>query len=289
MTTTYFSNFPIINYSNTLIRDISRRCTLPESLRSVVTAFYPYDLTYDQRSDVLSYNYYGDSDADWLIYLTNGIIDPYYGWYLDNDQFSSLLIDKYGSLTDPQERIAYWQTNWASTDENVTTSYYNALPVTSQKYYMPIWAPSNQIVYYQRRQEDWSMNTNQIWSVGVANSAIFSSRDLVVSNTITSFIEGQGEVISTDVDNNLVYIKDIANNFTVGSQLQLLFNNAITSTISNTSIVQINISLSEAVYWSPITYFEYEKGINEQNKSLLLLDKSYLNQAVTTFQKNINQ
>src|ERR1039458_2179807 len=93
---TFFSKFPIITYANNQMRDISRRVVLGNNIRQNPLSFYPYDIAMEQRSDVVAYNYYGDSDVDWLIYLTNGIIDPYMGWYLNDDEFNDFIIQKYG-------------------------------------------------------------------------------------------------------------------------------------------------------------------------------------------------
>lgn len=288
MTQQYFAKFPIIDYGNTIIRDISRRVVFPPQLRNVTTVFTPYDLTNNQRSDVLAFNYYSDQDADWLIYLTNAVIDPYYGWYLNNDDFINLVISKYGNLTDPQQRVKYWITNWVDDDSNATTSYYNALPVTQQKYYQPVWGQKNQILFYKRRQEDWFQNTNQIWTLGVANTINFNIGDLVVSNNVLQTVEGQAEITGIS-DGGIIVIKDISNNFSVGSNLQKLSNNAISTSIANVSITQINIPLAEQVFWEPITNFKYEQILNEQRKSLLLVDYQYLDDLSTALQKNLNQ
>lgn len=287
MTQTYFSNFPTIEYANTFVRDITRRVIFPAKFTDQVVAFYPYDLTNDQRSDVLAYNYYADTDADWLIYLVNGIIDPYYGWYLNYDNFNNSIIDKYGNLVDPQQRIKYWQTNWSDDDTNATTSYYNSLPAAEQKYWTPVWGANDQIIFYTRREVDWFMNTNQIWTLEVANNAAFGVANLVSSSNTSEQIEGTGEVVGQGSDGVTVIIKDIANTFTVGSSLQLFTNALANSVISSVSITQINIPLSEAVYWEPVTYFEWEEDKNEQNKSLLLMDRGYLSTAAQTLKASL--
>ena len=95
---------------------------------------------------MLSYAYYNDSDADWLIYLTNGIVDPYYGWYLTEDQFDSFIISKYGSLEDPQQRIYYWGTNWTESDFNISVENYQSLPDTLKKYWIPNYGVRSKII-----------------------------------------------------------------------------------------------------------------------------------------------
>jgi hypothetical protein len=43
--------------------------------------------------------------------------------------------------------------------------------------------------------------------------------------------------------------------------------------------VSNNISEGELVYWTPVTYYDYEYSKNEYNKSIRVLDSKYAQQA----------
>ena len=110
---TYFTKFPTITYSGVPVRDITRRVVInPETIIDSAT-YYPYKVESGIRSDVVSHAYYGDQDVDWLIYLANGIVDPYYGWPMSDDQFEEYISSKYGSVQDAKNKIAYWEVNWS--------------------------------------------------------------------------------------------------------------------------------------------------------------------------------
>ena len=51
----------------------------------------------------------------------------------------------------------------------------------------------------------------------------------------------------------------------------------VNTAFANQIFVANNIPADEASFWSPVTYFEYEDEINENNKSIRIMNKSYYN------------
>ena len=88
----YFQKFPLISYRDNISVDITRRVDFDSNIKSYIQAFYEYVLTEDQRIEDVAFNYYNDVDLDWLIYLSNDIIDPYFDVPLTNKQFDSYII-----------------------------------------------------------------------------------------------------------------------------------------------------------------------------------------------------
>ena len=99
MATNYFDNFPKVYYSNTICRDLSRRVSIDNNtdIQGSLDVFYPYEIKDYLRADHISEYYYNRSELDWLIYLTNKVVDPYYEWYLNDLQFQSFINEKYES------------------------------------------------------------------------------------------------------------------------------------------------------------------------------------------------
>lgn len=287
---TYFTKFPTITYANNEIRDLSRRVVLGNNLRQIPTAFYPYDIEHDQRSDVVSYNYYKDQDLDWLIYLTNGIIDPYFGWYLTEDEFTNFITKKYGGMDIAQQTISYWTTNWMDTDINVTISYYGRLPQILQKYFIPVWGPKN-IIAYKRRPESWIMNTNQIMSVYVSDTSVFKINDLVQSVNAIEQVVGTGQIVGIDATNFLVQVGNVQGFWETPLVNSLQVRNDTTKDVPVGVIEskQINITDAEAVYWTPVSCYDMEREINEQRKTIMLLDPGYVQDAARGLTKLLKE
>jgi hypothetical protein len=105
----YFSAFPSINYSGTNAKNITLRTNIVNSFRQNANNFYPYTIKDGETADALAYDYYGDSNYIWVIYMVNNIIDPYYEWPLDTVEFEKFITSKYGSLAEAKETVAYYK------------------------------------------------------------------------------------------------------------------------------------------------------------------------------------
>ena len=79
------------------IKNIWKRPKLREDVANAVTAFEYYQIKDGERPDQIAQKYYGDPELDWVILLTNNIINLNNDWPLDNNSFYNYLIDKYGS------------------------------------------------------------------------------------------------------------------------------------------------------------------------------------------------
>lgn len=79
------------------LTNITLRFKINDLLRDKSVVMYDYDVQDGERADIIAYKYYDDETLDWVIYLTNNIIDPQFQWPLDNQSFDRFLRKKYGS------------------------------------------------------------------------------------------------------------------------------------------------------------------------------------------------
>ena len=102
--------------------------------------FYPYEITAEERPDQFSNRYYDDQYKSWILYLSNGMVDPYYEWHLPDSDFDAVLQKKYGvEIYLLQEKVAFYRTNWAETaDDSIDVATYdnynNNIKKTTIKY-----------------------------------------------------------------------------------------------------------------------------------------------------------
>ena len=105
----YFSNFPRILYDiegknsttpehivavNLMIRQKFR-----DAIKEEISMYYPYVIPEEMsRPDVLAFNIYGDIKYTWTIFMVNNILDPYWEWPMDSNNFGMYLSNKYGSV-----------------------------------------------------------------------------------------------------------------------------------------------------------------------------------------------
>lgn len=273
-----FIKYPIIEYNDVAVRDITTRVKIDSKTKNDPNLFYPVELKSGIRPDIIADAYYQDSELDWLIYLANDIVDPYYQWYLDSDQFEQMIINKYQSIENALKKIKYYRTNWAVDDRQITPSFYDNTLVPDQKqYYSPIFGPSAKIIGYQRKQQDWIRNTNMIatYQLSYQDQTRFSNGELLdlkygANNT------GTAEVITSN--STAMIIQHTAGNTVANSTLTLTFVGETTNchaTSNSYSINQTLITNAESSFWHSVSYFDWENQLNQARKHIRIINANY--------------
>lgn len=104
----YFNELPNLQVLNrtknvvsndevTTIKNFFKRGKLREDIGSVASAFEYYMIVGDERPEQVAEKIYGDPELDWVILLTNNILNVQEQWPLNLDSFNKYLTDKYGS------------------------------------------------------------------------------------------------------------------------------------------------------------------------------------------------
>lgn len=273
----YFEPFPIITYANNSAVDITKRTVLLDKVSSNPYVFYPYQISDNERPDQLSYRYYEDQYKSWIIYLTNQILDPYYEWYLHNNEFEQFIEKKYNSLVESQTKVKRYVNNWAN-QENLEVPGYNALTVGQRKYWEPVFGRNNKIISYKRKEIDWVINTNFIVAYSVSNTSFV--KDEICTIKFDRLYQGKGQVLKTT--NTEVYLQHVSGYFTTDQNVSIGANSVIVGSeskvntaFSNVVVLSENIPAEEYAYWRAETYFDYETERNEYNKTIRVLDSEF--------------
>jgi len=109
--TKYFSNFPVISYKlpplgrTTTVTDVTKRFVFRDFYRNNYVRFYRYDIVDGERPDNVAYNFYGESELDWVILLPNEVLDPYFQWPRSQMELMNLMRSKYGSVSSAQATV----------------------------------------------------------------------------------------------------------------------------------------------------------------------------------------
>ena len=185
--TQFFKKFPVINYGNTSAVNLMARVNMSKLALNSKQAYYSYQIPDGMRPDNLSYNYYDNPDYIWLINLANQIVDPYYDYPMSDSDVNSLIIQKYGSLANAQTTIDHFETNWVSDSSNISVATYNALTPAQQKYWAPVVDQNNTIFEYVRKQEDWTVTTNQVQQLSMTYSVEITTEDGFILDTENFF------------------------------------------------------------------------------------------------------
>lgn len=286
MPESYFSKFPPVLYNNTICRDITRRVKIDEKTKNALTLYYTYDVKDGTRADLISDAYYEDPSLDWMLWLTNDIVDPYYQWNLSQREFEEYLIKKYGSVENSIKRIVCYRNNWYNDDQIITPDFYNNnLEQDWKKYYAPFYGDGTKVLYWRRREEDWVMETNKIYKLTVANTEPFIEGELV--DVETGVVRsGGGEV--TAISDTYIMIKNIDGEF-ANNDIVTGETSQIPQTVTDVDLVYDAITADESVFWSPVTYYDIEEERNAYNRTINILDRSYLINTIDQLNKLLKE
>ena len=117
----YFRNLPNFEYISRInerktnkdfitVKNLFRRPIIREDLFTDFMSFTKYRIVGDERPDEVAYNVYGESDLDWVVLLSNNIINIRDEWPLNQHDYRNYLIEKYGNDTDEIDKIKFYET-----------------------------------------------------------------------------------------------------------------------------------------------------------------------------------
>ena len=116
----YFRKVPDIEYVNRLpdssigdyikVKNIFKGVSIREDILQDLTVFEKFQIVGDDRPDNVAFEFYGDSNLDWLVLKCNNIINVQSEWPLTQTDFNEYLLDKYGDYNTLYNGIHHYET-----------------------------------------------------------------------------------------------------------------------------------------------------------------------------------
>jgi len=111
----YFDFSPIVSYdilgnkNPVAAIDVTSRLIVKQLLLGQSVVYYRYDVADGDRPDLVSYQYYGSENYDWLILLVNEMHDPYYQWPMSAVNLDDYVRQKYGSVSVALQQVHHYE------------------------------------------------------------------------------------------------------------------------------------------------------------------------------------
>jgi len=115
----YFSQIPDFKYVSRLpdaklgdyfvVKNFFKRGKLREDIIQNVTVFEKYEVKGNDRPDNVAFDFYGDSSLDWVVLLSNNILNIQTEWPLDQNDFDNFLVEKYGDYNTLYDGIHHYE------------------------------------------------------------------------------------------------------------------------------------------------------------------------------------
>ena len=268
----YFNFFPATQYANTIATNIISKVKFDQSVQNNLAIFYPYQIQQGERADQIAYKFYDDPTLDWVIYLANNIMDPYYDWPMSFEVFNEYIISKYTSITKAKQKISFFRNNYASDESLLSPSTYDSLSYLTKKYYTPVYGLDGTVISYKRQELDQVIETNKIVLVEFSSTSnTFIVGERVTSGSKIGFVTKEN---SSSTPKNIV-IDKITGSFAVNDVVTGDDSGAV-GTATSVTLLDQPLSDIDAVFFEPVSYFTYEEEINENKSNIRILDKSYI-------------
>ena len=121
MAKNYFRNIPDFEYVNrtkdgqfisnyTQVKNFFKKGKLREDLFQDLTVFEKYSIKGDDRPDNVAFEIYDDATLDWVVLMSNNIINIQNEWPLNQQAFENYVLDKYGTVEKLNE-IHHYESN----------------------------------------------------------------------------------------------------------------------------------------------------------------------------------
>ena len=131
MAKNYFSQLPDFEYVNrtedgkrisdyTKVKNLFKRGKLREDIFQDTTTFEQYQIQGDDRPDNVAQKFYGDASLDWVVLLSNNIINLYEEWPLPQLGWDAYILEKYNMNYDElYNGIHHYESNEVTNSQGV--------------------------------------------------------------------------------------------------------------------------------------------------------------------------
>jgi hypothetical protein len=227
----YFRNLPNFNYISRLpenknlgdyieVKNIFYRGKIREDIFGNLSFFEKYRVIGDERPDNVAYKVYNDETLDWVVLLSNNILNVYDEWPKTQQALDKYLLEKYKSYDNLYNGIHHYETKEYKTSTGVSIvkpnvvvdeTFYKApqyIVETDPNINLPKAVPGINATAFAEIL-DYKVSKVTVSNVGSAYTSvpnvIFSDPDTVVTATATatlSILPGEREVSSVSITNN---------------------------------------------------------------------------------------
>ena len=125
----YFKQLPNFEYVSRLpdskisdfieVKNLFKRGLLREDIFQNLAFFTKYKIRNNDRPDNVAFDFYEDSNLDWLVLVCNNIINIQTEWPMDQNDLDAYLLDKYGNYESLYSGIHHYETTEVRDNQNI--------------------------------------------------------------------------------------------------------------------------------------------------------------------------
>ena len=279
------------------VKNLFKRGKLREDIFANLQFFEKYSIIGDERPDNVAYKFYDEETLDWVVLLSNNILNIQSEWPMTQITFEKVMLERYGSYDNLYNGIHHYET------EEIKNSL-GIIVIKGGVRISPTWKTNGNFIQSINSKIFSIISTGSVVTVQLQNGMI----DLKVGDQIlvdnVSENEYNGQHIITEIvqaNGNKVYIfkyelPSIPNisepnlSYPRKEEVYRTIQSNIDISIFGTTFEQANSYYYE--YWDvglgntvqvpstsfvkPVTNYEYELKIEEEKRNIFILKPRYL-------------
>ena len=299
----YFKNVPNFEYINrdinnqeisnyVPVKNLFRRAKLREDIFQNLSFFEKYEIIGDERPDNIAYKFYGDSTLDWVVLLSNNILNVQTEWPLSQSAFDKLMLEKYETYNNFYNGVHHYET--IETRDSLNNV---VLPGGIQM--KNTWKTNGNFIEMSNSKISQVFSGNGITPTDTATITLKTGlqgltvgSEVLINNISESIYNGRYEVtsIALDASSNLTISFTytlpsvptvVAPTLSTSDAEEVLFAGGLTGNSYYYEYFDSNlgyyVTLTSSTILNPITNFEYELGIENKKRNIFILKPAYLN------------
>lgn len=295
----YFRNVPNVEYINreyssqgitdyTQVKNLFKRGKLREDIFGNLNVFTKYQIKGDERPDNVASKFYEDETLDWVILLSNNIINVQSEWPMTQRSFDTYLTDKYGTEDEIYNGVHHYEASEIKDSSGITMLKEGTI-------IQNVWNTNGNFVKTisdRISSISYSTITGKV-TVNLQNGifGIDAGDQIYITNISDSAYNGQftiDEIISyvqftytptVTPSNNSPLFSGAGNeiaNFVLRNTEFIGFGNSYYYEYFDSRLQQTVIVPSTS-FVNTVTNYQYEERIQEQLRSIYVLKAEYLN------------
>ena len=281
------------------VKNLFRRGKLREDIFGNLSFFTKYKIIGDERPDNVAHKFYQDEKLDWVVLLSNNILNIQTEWPLPQSVFDEVLLEKYESYDELYNGIHHYETNEIKDSSgNLVLASGIRLPknLRSGNGFVQAYRETGIIsrLIYQNNQIEVVINQNIEDIKSYLEVTIQGAGDSSVNGTFTIKSVERFDTDLDGVEDQTRFKFDLITNNppTSGNGIELqITGNETLEYRSNQFLINSNTYyyeyydnglesttlVSQSDLLKPITNYEYELKIEDDKRNIFVLKPRYLN------------
>jgi hypothetical protein len=274
------------------VKNLFKRGKLREDIFGNLQFFEKYSIIGDERPDNVAFKFYGDETLDWVVLLSNNILNIQSEWPMTQRTFDKVMLDRYGSYEELYSGIHHYETEEIKNSLGITVLQ-SGLRIT------PTWKTNgnfletiNSIITTIAATQDGGVTPSKTVSVFMFDNIPASVGDQVSIEGVSEIEYNGKHTITSIFGNYFTYeLPEIPNILipivSTSGQEQVIYTiieNSINSSPTNPRYYEYwdaglgySVLVPSTSFVKAVTNYEYERDLEEAKRNIYVLKPRYLN------------